>query len=212
MRVKRFVIALVLLVLASGYINIVLSHGEEVPTTRSLVLFPMEMGEWQGRAGWLSAEIKDILKVDDYMMRDYKSGSREVALYVGYFKSQREGQLIHSPRHCMPGSGWNPVSSEYVSIDVPGLDAPIKAVKMIIQKGDKKQLVVYWYQTGSRYIANEYAQKVQLVWNAIRYNRTDGSLFRVTAPLVEDSVEATYEMQEEFIKTLVPELRGYLPT
>ncbi len=104
------------------------------------------------------------------------------------------------------------MSSKYVLIDVPGLDAPINAVKMIIQKGERRQLVVYWYQTGSKYIANEYAQKAQLVWNAIRHNRTDGSLFRVTAPIVDESVEETYAMQEEFIRMIVPELRGYLPT
>ena len=209
----RFLIVVVLLVLATGYINIILSHGEEVPVTRSLTVFPMEIGGWQGKAGWLSSEVLEILRVDDYMIRDYYSNGRRIGLYVGFFKSQREGQLIHSPKHCMPGSGWNPVSSEYVTIDIPGLDIPIKAVRMVIQKGERRQLVVYWYQTGKRYIANEYAQKVQLVWNAIRYNRTDGSLFRVTAHLEGNgSVEETYKFQEEFIRIVVPELRGYLPT
>ncbi len=208
----RFAVAIVILILASGYINIVLSHGEEIPITRSLKVFPMEIGGWQGRAGWLSSEVLDILRVDDYMIRNYYSGNREIGLYVGYFKSQREGQLIHSPKHCMPGSGWNPISSEYISIDIPGLETPIKAVKMVIQKGENRRLVIYWYQTGREYIANEYVQKVQLVWNALRYNRTDGSLFRVTAPLLDENVEETFKFQEDFIKMVVPELRGYLPT
>jgi EpsI family protein len=208
----RVIIVVVLLACTGGYINVVLSHGEEIPVTRSLKVFPMEIGGWKGEAGWLSSEVLDILRVDDYMMRDYSLDGRELGLYVGFFKSQREGQLIHSPKHCMPGAGWNPISSDFVMIDILGMDKPIKAVRMVIQKGDRKQLVVYWYQTGKSYTANEYTQKAQLVWNALRYNRTDGSLFRVTAMLDNRSMEETYKLQEGFIKIIVPELRGYLPS
>ena len=61
-----------------------------------------------------------ILRVDDYVNRVYYAPGRYGAgLYIGYYRSQRQGDSIHSPLNCMPGAGWEPVSQRPLSISVP---------------------------------------------------------------------------------------------
>ncbi len=211
----RLVIVALLMIGASIYINVVLSHGEIIPITKSLSTLPKVIGEWEkGRNHILDEKTLDILRVDDYVMTRYTHADdgRTVLFYTGYFKSQREGQIVHSPKHCLPGSGWRPIATEVISIDIPGLaNSPIMATRIITQKGDEKELVIYWYQVGPDYVAGEYGQKFLLIWNSIRYNRSDGSLIRFSVPVVNGSVEETQQMAEGFIREMVPVLRGYLP-
>jgi len=213
MRRLRIWLAVVILLAASGYVNIVLSHGKDVPLRRPLADFPLRIDDWRGRGHWLSKKVLDILRVDDYMMRLYvDERGRKIWLYAGYFESQREGQLVHSPKHCLPGSGWRPISSKRILIDIPGLDvSPVEATMMVTQRRDEKELVIYWYQVGGDYVAGEYAQKLRLVWNAIRYNRTDGALIRFNGPIINGDVDDTYAVMEGFIRKVVPMMRGYLP-
>ncbi|VAV85706.1 EpsI protein [hydrothermal vent metagenome] len=210
----RLVVVVLLMIAASVYINVVLSHGEIIPITKSLSILPKTIGEWtKGRNHTLDKKTLDILRVDDYVMTRYtRADGRKVLFYTGYFKSQREGQIVHSPKHCLPGSGWRPISTEVISIDIPGFaGSPIKATKIITQKGEEKELVIYWYQVGPNYVAGEYSQKFLLIWNSIRHNRSDGSLIRFSVPVENGSVEDTRKMTEGFIREMVPVLRGYLP-
>jgi len=203
----RLVIVALLMIGASVYINVVLSHGEIIPVTKSLSTLPRVIGEWKkGRNHTLDKKTLDILRVDDYVMTNYtRTDGRKVLFYTGYFKSQREGQIVHSPKHC-------PIATEVISIDIPGLaGSPIMATKILTQKGDEKELVIYWYQVGPDYVAGEYGQKALLIWNSIRYNRSDGSLIRFSVPVINGDVEETQNITEGFIREMVPVLRGYLP-
>jgi EpsI family protein len=210
----RLIIVVLVMIAASAYINLVLSHGEIIPITKSLSTLPKVIGEWtKGRNHTLDEKTLDILRVDDYVMTRYRNADgRAVLFYTGYFKSQREGQLVHSPKHCLPGSGWRPISVGVITIDVPGFaGSPIKATQIITQKGDEKELVIYWYQIGPDYVAGEYSQKALLIWSALRHNRTDGSLIRFSVPVVDGDVKKTQTMTEDFIREMVPVLREYLP-
>ncbi|VAV84933.1 hypothetical protein MNBD_DELTA01-861 [hydrothermal vent metagenome] len=210
----KLIIVVLLMIAASVYINIVLSHGEIIPVTKPLSTLPRVVGEWtKGRSHTLDKKILDILRVDDYTMTRYtNTEGRKVLFYTGFFKSQREGQVVHSPKYCLPGSGWRPIFTEIISIDIPGLsESPIRATKIITQKGEEKELVIYWYQVGPDYVAGEYSQKFLLIWNSIRYNRSDGSLIRFSVPVIDGDIEKTQKMTEGFIKEMVPVLRGYLP-
>jgi EpsI family protein len=211
---SRLIIVVLVMIAASAYINLVLSHGEIIPITKPLSTLPRAVGEWtKGANHTLDAKTLDILRVDDYVMTRYTNeAGRKVLFYTGYFKSQREGQLVHSPKHCLPGSGWRPIHTEVITIDVPGFkDSPVEATMLVTQKGDEKELVIYWYQVGPDYVAGEYSQKALLIWSALRHNRTDGSLIRFSVPVTDGDVEATRSMTEGFIKEMVPVLREYLP-
>src|SRR5687768_7400551 len=132
------------------------ASGDEVPVTRTpLAELPSRIDEWEGReTAPFADDIVAALGVDDYVNRHYaRPGHAPVSLYVGYYNSQRQGDTIHSPQNCLPGAGWQPVSSERVTLD--GAGTPIDVNRYLIQKGVQRQAVVYWYQGRGRVVANE---------------------------------------------------------
>ena len=89
----------------------------------------------------------DVLGAGDFLLRVYQDSSRRqpyVDLFLAYFPSQRTGDTIHSPKHCLPGSGWLPVESSRVTLALPG-HSPFLANRYVIAKGTDRQLVLYWY-------------------------------------------------------------------
>lgn len=187
-----------------------LSHGEALPLRKNLAELPLELDEWKGREEGLDPKVLGVLGVEDSILRIYHNGKGcSLSLYVGYYESQRQGDIIHSPKHCYPGSGWYPVQNQVEEITLASGDR-IKVNRYLIQKGLDSQLVLYWYQERGRIITNEYLAKLYLIFDAITRNRTDGSLVRVSAPVI-NSVDETLNYQVQFIKLLFPFLSEFLP-
>ena len=190
-----------------------LSHGESVPITRPLEAFPTQLGKWTMlENGVMEQEVKDVLRADDYLTRFYgEPDTKAVAnLYVAFFKSQRTGQTPHSPKNCLPGSGWVPSSAGMIDVNVPGEAEPIRINRYVVAKGDSKSLVLYWYQSRGRVVASEYKAKVLVVADALRYNRTDTALVRVVVPISGDE-EPANGAAVRFIQAFFESLRGFLP-
>jgi len=182
-----------------------LSHGEAVSLTKPLASVPVVLGRWRAVDVPMEPRIVKALGVDDYLSRVYQNGSGELALYVGYYKSQRTGVTIHSPKNCLPGAGWEPIKSGY--LDVPLSDGRRVALnEYIIEKGLERRLVLYWYQSHGRIIANEYRGKFYLVVDAFRLNRTDSALVRITTPIQPDENEAR-ERAVTFAQLVLDELQ-----
>ena len=209
----RLAIATLCLVTASVVIGRA-SKSERVPPRASFATFPVAIGDWRGReAGAFDDRVLRVLGVDDYLNRVYVSDRRAAGLYIGYYRSQRQGDTIHSPLNCLPGAGWEPVSKERVSIAV-GPNRAIEVNQFVIEKGLDRQVVVYWYQSHGRSVASEYWGKAYLVLDALRLNRTDGAMVRVIAPVNDrepGGQPAAEQTAREFTTSLYPLLSRYLP-
>lgn len=202
------------LIMISVYIYIsFMSHREVVQPRKQFSTFPKQIGNWVGKEGRFSQQVYDALGVDDSILISYiNPEGQDVQLYVGFYQSQREGSLIHSPKNCMPGSGWNITASSIEEITISG-DKPetIKVIKLILEKGIQKQVVLYWYQSRGRFISSEYWQKIYLVWDAIFKNRTDGSFVRlITFSDAQGEVFATNRLKL-FASRLISVLNDYIP-
>jgi EpsI family protein len=192
---------------------------EAAPARASFADFPMQLNGWRGtQLPPFEDRILAVLGVDDYLTRAYYSSDQRsgVSLYIGYYGSQRQGDTMHSPLNCLPGAGWEPVTHTMLPLSVASTPSasPSEVVinRYIIQKGLERQLVLYWYQSHGRIVASEYWGKFYLVRDAIRLNRTDGSLVRVIAPIAgEDDEPRAEQAAIEFVKTLFPVLGQYLP-
>src|SRR3989344_1622623 len=174
----------------------------------------MHLEEWQGKRGRIEDIYLDVLKLDDYLMSDFvKAGSNTVNFYVAYYASQRKGESAHSPRTCIPGGGWQIKEITQKGIDIATANAvPINVNRVVIQKGDSRQLVYYWFQQRGRNITNEYLVKWYIFWDALTRNRTDGALVRLTAfvPDSSDLGEAD-KLLTDFSKAVVAPLGDYVP-
>jgi len=188
------------------------SYGEAVPIHKPLAQFPQTVGEWSGQTdATLEPDVLDILKLNDYLLRHYRdTAGQDLWLYIGYWDTQRKGAQIHSPKHCLPGGGWEPLEAAVVPISFGDASPGLMVNRYVLQKDNLQQVVSYWYQSRGEVVAKEIDAKLQLISNAIRYNRTDGALVRVTSP-VKTSVEETFARQVQYIRALRPVLREFLP-
>ena len=214
----RIVILSLFMIAAAATISYA-SRPEIIPIRQSLEWLPMQFGDWQGRHGAdMEQRIQDVLGVDDYIRRFYYrvDPASTVSLYIGYYESQKTGATIHSPMNCLPGSGWNPVRKERISIPVNN-GADIKVNRITIQKGGVSQVVIYWYQSQGRVIASEYMGKIYTVLGAMQTSRTDAALIRIVSPVPDNASsksEAEAEAERaavEFTQALFPLLSEFLP-
>jgi len=168
------------------------------------------VGNWNAQEQPLAVEVVKVLGVSDYVNRIYfRPPNLPVQLYVGYYATQRTGDTMHSPKNCLPGAGWDPIFSGYVTISLPSA-RQIVVNEYVIQKDLNKQMVWYWYQGRGRVIASEYAGKFWMVTDAISRNRTDGALVRLITPMNDGEAKARMRLTE-FAQALFPDLDAIIP-
>lgn len=190
------------------------NSSEVIPARENFSSFPHQLGEWAGVDASIPQEVLAVLGTGDFLLRSYQTstaGNPPVELFLAYFPSQRAGDTIHSPKHCLPGSGWLPVASSRITLSLPG-KTPILVNRYVIAKGTQRALAVYWYWAHDRAVASEYWAKFYLISDAIRLNRSDGSLIRVTTALRQG--EAAGEAQARLVSVLgglAPFLDQYIP-
>ena len=206
------VMAATLLIVLQGALIYSAVRPEAIPVGRSLSMLPGTLGSWKLlQEGVIDQETRDILKADDLLNRFYSSGNQGANLFVAAFRSQRNGKAPHSPKNCLPGSGWTPLNSGTVAIDV-GRAMPIVVNRYVVAHGDDRSLVLYWYQSRDRAIASEYTAKFWVVVDAMRLNRTDTALVRVVVPIVNRDEDAAAKSATDFVKAFYGTLREYLPS
>jgi EpsI family protein len=211
---KYAVILTVVLLLEGGVFYAVANRAENVPLAGPLAAFPAQVGGWRMvQDVKIEPEIQDILQADDLLNRSYlnPAGNTGVYLFIAYFKTQRSGQAPHSPKNCLPGSGWEPIESEPITIDVPGRSEPIRSNRYVVAHGDEKSVVLYWYQSHNRIIASEFAAKFWLVADSIKYHRSDSSLVKVVVPVRDGDIDAATKAAVAFVQALFPDLTRQLP-
>lgn len=187
---------------------------EAVPPGRPLAEFPSEVGPWRlFQVGEIDPETQAVLKADDTLTRVYSDPvtQRGVSLFIAAFRSQRNGKAPHSPKNCLPGNGWTQLEQSETSIDA-GTAAPIDANLYVVMHGESRSLVVYWYQSRDRTVANEFKAKFWVIADAIRYNRTDTALVRVIVPILNRDTDAAEHTAFDFIKNSYPVIRSFLPS
>jgi EpsI family protein len=200
----------VALVAAAGVYSAGASKTDAPVSRAPLATLPTDLAEWRGYdAAPFSDDVVTELGVDDYINRRYvRAGAVPLTVYVGYYASQRQGDTIHSPRNCLPGAGWQPISSDRSTIDVGGRSIPVN--RYLIQQGLDRQAVIYWYQGRGRVIANEYANKGWLMIDAARLRRTDGALVRLITPVADTPARAFDELTR-FAAALYTRLTPHVP-
>jgi len=208
----RFGVLLVLILVAGVLVNAWSYLGEAHVERKNLRDFPQNVGAWQktGNDQILDDETLKVLRASDYLLRDFrKSDGKAANLYVGYYATQRTGATYHSPLNCLPGSGWTLSEPGKATIALPD-GSSFVANKYVIQNGDYKSMMVYWYQGRGRNVASEYWGKVYTVLDSVRLRRSDGAMVRVTVP-IRDSEAAAEQTAIEFASTAANVLPEFVP-
>ena len=209
----RFGIAGVLM-LATALLLQAHSNNEFFPPRASLSSLPSQIDGWTGTDDPLDQQTLDILGPGEFLVRDYENASQPqpwINLYIAYFPTQKAGDTIHSPNHCLPGSGWVPISRELVQITRPD-GSSFPANRYVGSKSGERQLAIYWFQAHGRVVANEYWAKYYLISDSVRLNRSDGALVRLMTPMLNgESPDAAEARMMKLGSQLLPRLDSYIP-
>ncbi len=208
----RFGLLLVVLVAAGIFVNSWAYLGEAHVERQELKNFPVQVGTWkqEGVDQRFDTQTMSVLRATDYLLRGYRLGNgQRASLYVGYYATQRDGASYHSPLNCLPGSGWNMVDPALITIRSPDGKSFV-ANKYVIENGNTRELMIYWYQGRGRIIASEYWGKVFTVLDSVRLRRSDAAMVRVTVPIAE-SETAALESAREFAGLASEVLPEFVP-
>jgi EpsI family protein len=176
---------------------------------RPLRQFPSAIGSSHGEDRPFEDDVVRAIGADDYINRAYVGTAPPVELYIGYYKDQSAGERIHSPKNCLPGSGWEPVHSSRVQIGSVG-GVPILVNGYLVARGANRDMVLYWYQAHGRIIASEYRAKFWLIADALNHRGTDGAMIRIWTTAA-DGEETAQARAVDFARRIYPQVAEFLP-
>jgi len=187
--------------------------AEHPPAAPALSGFPAEFGQWKVfREDPIAADVATELGADRLLSQTYRqtpTGSF-ASLLVAWFQTQRGGvRQPHSPKVCLPATGWTPEVTGEVTLDTAA--GAITVNRYVVTNRMQRAVVLYWYQTPGRVIAGEWAAKLWLVADALRDKRTDTALVRVIAWPTVGKDDAATTVATGFARELYPRLRDFLP-
>lgn len=208
----QFGVAMLIVVALTSFL--LPERTEIIPDRQDFTQFPFKIGDWQGKGERLDQIYLKELRLDDYILANYVNKNNEsVNLYVAYYASQKKGQSAHSPRTCIPGGGWKITGLTETPVQGVTFEGrPLMVNRTIIQKGEYRQLVYYWFQQRGRNLTNEYAVKFYIFWDALMMSRSDGALVRLTTLIKpgEDITEGDKRLAA-FSKEIKDHLSQHIP-
>jgi EpsI family protein len=209
----RYGALLAVLLVAGVFINLWERAGEARVDRRPLREFPSQLGTWKqvGVDQRFAPEIEGLLRADDYVTRTYaRPDGRMVSIYVGYYATQRSGITYHSPLNCLPGSGWTMSNPSRVGIAQDNGTRAFEANRFIVQNGNNRELLIYWYQGRGRAVASEYWDKLYTVIDSARRRRSDGGMVRLMTPITTTEASAQ-ELTADLAKQMSSALPAFIP-
>ncbi len=188
--------------------------SNDVPAQQKTVYakqLPLFVNGWTGEDIEVNNRTLEILETNDVLMRDYKKDQDPpVQLCIVYASSNRK--VSHPPEICYSGSGWSLEEKRPVVFSIKSDEYPeFSAIKLIIEKGDQKQLVLYWYKCKSEYATNYYRQQINIVKNEIITGKSTSGMVRISTPVVNNDENIAMMRAQRFSMNMLPLITKYLP-
>jgi EpsI family protein len=159
-------------------------------------------------AGWsavrdekLDERTVSVLKATEYLERRYAKGDRQLDLFVAWYAQQRAGESMHSPKHCLPGSGWEIWRHGTAEFEMDG--ATVRINNYGIENSGVRKVMLYWYHSADRVVASEYLGKLLLARDTLVTGRSEGSIVSIILPDMPGAVEEGIT----FAKGAIPEIQ-----
>jgi EpsI family protein len=157
--------------------------------------------------GWSAFEEQTLppytlhaLDATSYLARSYRKGDGRLELFIAFYAQQRAGESMHSPKHCLPGSGWEIWQQGSALVPVNGKEIEINRYR--IENLGARELMFYWYQSRNRVFASEYLGKLLLARDTLLSGQTAGSIVRIMLP----DVPGASQEGVAFAAKLIPEV------
>jgi EpsI family protein len=203
---KAFYLILAIILLTSGLCYLIRHYSPSPIAIQSDRQFPLTKSQWTGTEDELSQAVLDMLKPDIIFSGAYRNNdNKEVALLFQYYAPQNTEGTPHSPRNCLPGSGWIIESVSDIRLNINGRE--IRGGRFIISLENKKQAMDFWYITRFGETANDYRLKLYMIAASLTFKPHDVAFVRV----VGDGDPAGLAALADFEKNFVGEVYNFLP-
>lgn len=203
---------LVVLLLASGYLQYRNMTPNVLPRAGDLTGFPLRLQSWEGQKLSLEQKFIDALNFTEYVQIDFRSPEgRIVDFYVAWYDTQSKGESIHSPETCLRGGGWSFERTGAIDVVVPGYKT-IRVNRSLLEQSGQRMMSYFWFPARGRYLTNGVELKLYTFWDSLTKRRTDGALVRLITPLYPGETEDQAEVRlTQFLSEALPVLEGILP-
>lgn len=186
------------------------------PDREPFALFPKHLGEWRSSPPeFLEADVERVLGADDYyqVMLNAPGTKVPVGLFMAWYNDQSQGG-VHSPEVCLPGSGWEIAWLERTEISGQiGHPGEFNLNRAIIQKGQTRMMVYYWFEQKGRKVAWDIAAKAHLLIDGITTGRTDGGIVRLTTLIAPGESDADAEARlQDVLQQVIEPLPRFVPS
>ena len=210
---RSFIVATALVTVGVALEFSMPERPEITPARSQFAQFPTRLGDWSGNPERLEQMYLDALQLDDYLLMNYRGADGlPMNFYVAYYRSQRSGMSVHSPRLCLPAGGWNVEKFEQHSVAGADGHSSWPVNRVVIEHNGERDLVYYWFRERNRRLTNEYSVRWYLFWDSIKMNRTDGALVRLVMPIPKGTSEARIDAQlTRFAQLAEQQLNSYVP-
>lgn len=203
----RFVVVYLLFLSAAAYMSF---HRETpAPLANPLSEFPAKLGSWQMvQQQYFSTALLSKLRPSDYLSRRYQGpDGKTVDLYIGYHDGGQGSGPIHSPKNCLPGSGWYEIFTRPLEFTYQG--KRIHLTQALYRQGDRQELFVYWFMVRDSILSNEIGLKLAEMANSVRHGQRGASFVRLSMP-AQDDPAAALSTVESFLMQAYPAIRAYM--
>jgi EpsI family protein len=204
------------LLAVGALLTVGVDHQRSMPLSMPLdTAMPLEVEGFRGTDIEISAAEQRVAGMTSYVMRIFSADAADTDLlaaafsvYVGYYDQQMQGRTIHSPKNCLPGSGWDALIAQPAVIATAA--GRVQVNRYLLRRDQEKALVLFGYQGRGRIESNEYAVKWDLLRDAALMRRSDEALVRVLVPVVTTE-EAALELAVRVAQRIIPAVDAALP-
>ncbi|OLN29436.1 EpsI protein [Desulfovibrio sp. DV] len=177
---SRFVILAMVFLSAAACVG--LRRDTPAPLARPLSQFPTTLGHWRMIAQeHFTPETVAFLRPTDYLARRYEGPNGErIDIYIGYHDAAQASGPVHSPKNCLPGSGWIELSTSQRSVKLAGKEEQV--AQALYGKAEEELLFLYWFVVRDSILSSEIGLKVAEVANALRHGQRSAAFVRISLP------------------------------
>ncbi|HEX3928044.1 MAG TPA: EpsI family protein [Gemmatimonadales bacterium] len=200
-------------ILASGCLLntfVVMHRSGPVPLRAPIETVAPQMLGTPGVDQPISDDERRVAGMSSFVLRNYAPATGlPFSIYVGYYDEQHQGKSIHSPKNCLPGSGWEAVQATTVTIQTANGPAVVNRYRIVNEA--QSAIVYYWYQGRGRIAHGEFRVKYELLRDAAIYGRTEEALVRIVVPIVHDDVAGADRVATAVAAPLAADVDRVLP-
>ncbi|MEZ6177286.1 MAG: EpsI family protein [Candidatus Scalinduaceae bacterium] len=172
---------------------------------------PVIINGWYGEDIEVDDRTLEILETNDVLMRHYKKDTNlPIELCIVYADNNRK--VAHPPEVCYEGGGWSLEEKQPVLLSFKYDKFPeFRAIRLVLEKGEEKLLVLYWYKCNREYTYNYYRQQINIVMSEIKTGKSTSGLIRLSTLIVNNDEPGAMMRIQEFIMDMLPFLTKHLP-